>query len=250
MTPLLRVAEATVRPPCGNFVRWPTTATPVPRRLLGELYDLGWGVPQDYAEAVKWYRLAANQGDAEAQANLGRMYEFGQGVPQNYAEAMKWVRLAVNQGNADAEFALGSMYYQGWGVPQSDAEAVKWFRLAANQGEARAQFTLGGMYDTGQGVPQDYVQAYMWFNLSAAQGNQRAAQGNQFNQWATEARDLIARRMTPAQIAEAQKLARQWRPEIANASPPHATPQSPTPENPNLEQFREPPSLCPRKGQR
>ena len=65
-----------------------------------------------------------------------------------------------------------------------------------------AQFNLGAMYANGQGVPQDYVRAHMWFNLSAAQGNQGAAKN----------RDIAARRMTPAQIAEAQKLAREWKP--------------------------------------
>ena len=62
------------------------------------MYDKGQGVPQDYAEAVKWYRLAAEQGDADAQYNLGVMYDNGQGVPQDYAEAVKWYRLAAEQG--------------------------------------------------------------------------------------------------------------------------------------------------------
>ena len=79
---------------------------------------------------------------------------------------------------------------------------LKWYRLAADQGDADAQNNLGVMYANGEGVPQDYVRAHMWFNLSAAQGNQDAA----------ENRDSIAKRMTPAQIAEAQKLAREWQP--------------------------------------
>ena len=67
-------------------------------------------MPQNYAEAVKWYRLAADQGDASAQYNLGVMYANGQGVPQNHAEAVKWYRLAADQGNASAQFNLGDMY--------------------------------------------------------------------------------------------------------------------------------------------
>jgi TPR repeat protein len=94
------------------------------------------------------------------------------------------------------------MYALGQGVPLNYAEALKWFRLAADQGRADAQALLGHMYADGQGVPQDYVSAHMWFNLSAAQGEQQAARE----------RDNIATRMTPAQIAEAQKLAREWRP--------------------------------------
>ena len=74
------------------------------------MYAEGQGVPQDYAEAVKWFRLAADQGNATAQYNLGLMYDKGQGVPQNYAEAVKWYRLAADQGNAVAQFNLGVMY--------------------------------------------------------------------------------------------------------------------------------------------
>ena len=75
------------------------------------------GVPQDYAEAVKWYRLAADQGYASAQSNLGIMYDEGRGVPQDYAEAVKWYRLAADQGDADAQINLGSMYANGQGRP-------------------------------------------------------------------------------------------------------------------------------------
>ena len=80
--------------------------------------------------------------------------------------------------------------------------AVRLNRPLAEQGDANAQYNLGVFYDNGLGVPQDKVRAYMWFNLSAAQGRDGAA----------AFRDLIARRMTPAQIAEAQKLAREWKP--------------------------------------
>jgi uncharacterized protein len=94
------------------------------------------------------------------------------------------------------------MYAKGRGVSQSDTEAVKWYRRAADQGEAWGQTNLGVIYARGQGVARDYISAYMWFDLSAAQGD-RAAASN---------RDAAARRMTPAQIAEAQKLAREWKP--------------------------------------
>lgn len=81
------------------------------------------------------------------------------------------------------------------------ATAVRLNRPLAEQGNANAQYNLGTFYDNGLGVPQDKVRAYMWFSLSAAQGREGAA----------ALRDLIARRMTPAQIAEAQKLARGWK---------------------------------------
>ena len=92
------------------------------------------------------------------------------------------------------------MYRDGDGVPEDDAEAVRLFRLAAEQGFALAQFNLGVMYANGEGVPEDDVLAYMWFNVAAAQGYE-GAQGN---------KDLLAERMTREQIAEAQRLSREW----------------------------------------
>jgi TPR repeat protein len=105
------------------------------------------------------------------------------------------------------------MYREGKGVQQSYAEALKWYRKAAEQGDVGAQNDLGLMYDEGQGVPQDYVIAHMWYTLAAAQGTLKEAVTN---------RDGVAARMTPAQIAEAQKLVRKW-----NASPHDWTPQPP-----------------------
>ena len=156
----------------------------------------------DYAEAVRWYRLAADQGNARAQGNLGTMYQDGRGVPQNYAEAVRWYRLAADQGHANAQLNLGAMYANGLGVPQNDAEAVRWYRLAADQGYAFAQGMLGFSYALGKGVPENLVESYKWLSLDAAQ---RAD--------AAEGRDLVRGRMTPAQIAEGQKLAAEWKPE-------------------------------------
>ncbi len=96
------------------------------------------------------------------------MYRDGRGVPQDDAEAVRWYRLAADQGLADAQFSLGVMYAIGDGVPKDDAEAARWYRLAADQGYVSAQGNLGFMYDTGEGVPQDHVQAHMWFNLAAS----------------------------------------------------------------------------------
>ena len=80
------------------------------------LYDSGHGVAQDYAEAARWYRKAADQGDVAAQFNVGVMYERGQGVPQDYAEAARWYRKAADQGYAAAQGNLGNLYAHGQGV--------------------------------------------------------------------------------------------------------------------------------------
>ena len=174
---------------------------------LGVMYANGQDVPQNYAEAVRWFRLAAEQGYAHAQNNLGLMYKDDQGVTQDYAEAVRWFRLAAEQGNADAQHNLGLMYKDDQGVTQDYAKAVRWFRLAAEQAHARAQDNLGFMYENGQGVTRDYVQAHMWFNLTAAHlplGEER--------DMAVRNRDKAAKLMTPDQIAEAQRLAREWQP--------------------------------------
>jgi TPR repeat protein len=173
---------------------------------LGVMYSQGNGIPQDYAEALKWYRLAAAQGNAMAQYNLGNIYNNGKGVPQDSAEAVKWYRLAAAQGYALAQNSLGGMYYNGQGVPQDHAETLKWFHLAAAQGEANAQHNLGNMYVEGLGVPQDYVEAHKWFYLAAATYTEKQERDE-----AAKRRDIVAARMTPAQIAEAQKRAREWK---------------------------------------
>ena len=120
----------------------------------------------------------------------------------DYAEAYTQFRAAAEQGLATAQYNLGQMYNLGLGVPQDYAEAVKWYRAAAEQGQADAQNNLGRMYATGEGVPQDYVQAYKWFSLGAAQGDS----GSKTN------RDIVIDLMTPEQIAEGQKLSREFQP--------------------------------------
>ena len=132
--------------------------------------------------------------------------EDGEAVFQrgDYATALKFrwpfLRPLAEQGDAVAQYDLGLMYHIGEGVPQDYAEAVKWWRMAAEQGHAKAQNNLGVMYGTGRGVPTDDALAYMWFNLAAAQGYKKAQ----------KIRDMAAELMTPDQIAEAQRMAREW----------------------------------------
>ena len=102
------------------------------------------------------------------------MYDFGEGVPENKAEAVKWYRLAAEKGFAQAPTNLGFMYRYGIGVPENDAEAVKWFRLGAEQGSAAAQHSLGFMYEKGDGVPQNNIRAYVWYSVAATQGHELA----------------------------------------------------------------------------
>ncbi len=81
------------------------------------------------------------------------------------------------------------------------AKAVELFRKAAEQGDAYAQYNLGQMYDKGKGVKQDYVETHKWVSLAAAQGLKKAI----------ENREMVASQLTPAQMIEAQRLAREWK---------------------------------------
>jgi TPR repeat protein len=125
----------------------------------------------------------------------------------DYDTAFRLMKPLAEQGAADAQFNLGLFYAKGEGVPQSYAEAVKWYSKAAEQGFVRAQHNLGTMYGEGEGVTQDYVLAHMWFNIAASQSVKA-----EDRELAVKNRDLTAAIMTPAQIAEAQKLAREWKP--------------------------------------
>jgi TPR repeat protein len=137
---------------------------------LGVLYEKGWGVAMDEAQAAAWYRKAAQQGFVLAQSNLGNMYRNGQGVAQNYPEALSWLRKAAEQGNARAMGTIGVMYANAQGVPQDYTEAVSWWLKAAEQGEMISQAHLGIAYYSGQGVPQNHSEAAKWFRLAADQG--------------------------------------------------------------------------------
>lgn len=163
----------------------------------------------DYETALRIARPLADGGDARAQSLLGLAYSRGRGVPQDNLETIRWFRLAANQGDVSAQFYLGEFYAEGKGVPQDYAEAAKWFGLAADEGDPHAQYNLGHCYANGHGLPQDNVNAYMWFNLAAARF---PASDTRNRGAAATSRDAVASKMTPDQIVEAQKLAREWNP--------------------------------------
>jgi S1-C subfamily serine protease len=125
---------------------------------------------QSDTNSVENINAKAESGDAIAQHNLALRYFYGKGVPENYAEAAKWYRKAADQGDASAQSMLGYFYYFGVGVTVDYAEAVKWYRKAAEQGDSNGQNNLGRCYETGNGVAKDYVEAYKWLNLASAQG--------------------------------------------------------------------------------
>jgi hypothetical protein len=141
---------------------------------LAHMYSYGEGVPQDFPEALRWYRKAAEQGSANGQEGLAVLYYYGYGASQDYAQALLWSRKAADQGDPEAQNALGFMYEQGQRVPLDIAEALRWYRKAVDQGYAPAEYNLGRMYYYGYGVPQDRAEARRLFLMAAGHGDKHA----------------------------------------------------------------------------
>ena len=115
-------------------------------------------------------RVRAEQGDSYAQYKLGNMYEKGFGVEQDYSKSRMWYRKSADQGSSLSQYKLGNMYEKGFGVEQDYSKARMWYRKSADQGYSLSQYSLGNMYEKGLGVEQDYSKARMWYRKSADQG--------------------------------------------------------------------------------
>ena len=187
--------------------------------LLGLDYADGFGVKKNLTEAVRWLRKAADQGLAGAQYDLGQIYAGGDIQGKSTADAVALYRKAAEQGLPEAQCAVGNCYLEGVGVPKDIPEGVKWTRKAAEQGNANAQQTLGKCYAKGKGVSEDNVQAYKWLNLAAAHDNPNS-DDIKVNL------SMVERFMTTEQIADGQRLAREFKPGSASSigeSPAPAT---------------------------
>jgi len=192
------IAACSASPPSETPAKVELQDKKSPQNNIGETHHrIGESLSSDFAEALKWVRKAAEQGDDNAQYFLGVMYRKGEGVSLDYAEAAAWYRKAAEHGNALAQLNLGWAYNEGEGVTRDFPDAVNWYRKAAEQGNAVAQNNLGWMYEEGKGVPHDMVTAYMWYSIAAAQGLERAK----------SAINAIEHKMTPEQITEAQRRA-------------------------------------------
>jgi hypothetical protein len=138
---------------------------------------------------------------------------------------MHWYHKAAEQGYAVAQNNMGAMYEQGRGVAQDYAAAARWYRKAAEQGLAVAQLSIGGLYEQGHGVAQDAVQALMWVTLAAAS----LPAGEEYHRTAVERMNQLSAQMTPAQIEEAKRRAREWKPTAGPAPDKHPIPMAPAP---------------------
>ena len=149
----------------------------------------------DYEAALRLWTPLVDRDDAVGQFIRGTMCETGHDVPHDDEEAVRWYRMAADQGLAAAQFKLGTMFEKGRGVLQDYAEAIKWFRSAAEQSFIPAQGSLAVLYRYGFGVAQDNIQAYVWFDLAENDDD----------------RNSVAESMTPEQIAEARRQAKELR---------------------------------------
>ena len=129
---------------------------------------------QEIDEAIRMLRMAAEQGQAQAQSFLGSMYFNGRGVKQDLMEALRWLRMAAEQGLPEAQSYIGSMYLQGQGVKEDRTEGLRWLRKAAEQGLPEAQYNIGSMYLQGQGVKEDRAEGLRWLRMAAEQGTAKA----------------------------------------------------------------------------
>ena len=150
---------------------------------------------QDYNEAVKWLRPAAERGNAAAQNNLGICYLHGHGVTQDYGMAAGWIRKAAEQGDTLAAYHMGGLYHIGHGVAQSPQQAFNWWLKAAQGGHAIAQCNVALMYEQGEVVRQNLIQAHKWMSLAGEQQHADAA----------EDAKVMASKMAEAQLAESRQ---------------------------------------------
>lgn len=166
------------------------------QKNLGSSYSLGIGVAKGAAEAVRWYRKAADQGNAEARFHLALACQCGQGVKVDDAEALRWHRMAAEQGYPSSQTELGERYADGTGVARDDAEALRWLRLAADQGQPRGRVVLGDLFLLGRAGTRNPVCAYFWFAMAANRG---------WDVGATQ-RDWLAAKLTADELVYGKRL--------------------------------------------
>jgi TPR repeat protein len=160
----------------------------------------------DYETALELLRPIADEGNPNAQYYIGLVYY---NIGKDMEAAADWFYKAATNGHANAQSALGVLYEEGTGVSKDDSKAAKWYQMAAEQGVADAQMNLAVFYHNGQGVQRDYIKAYMWYTIAIERGFEPAMIPQCI-------RAVLSNKMTPEQIAEANKLASKWIGEFQN----------------------------------
>lgn len=162
----------------------------------------------DYKSAMRLLLPLAAEGNSDAQVIVGEIFYHEREGQRDDAQALKWFKLAADKDHPVAQLHLGEMYAQGHGLPQDVSEGVRWYQLAAEQGHPKAQYNLGVAYAKGEGIPLDRVKAHMWFNLATS----RLTADSSNRALASKNRDFMAGQMTQEELNSAQRLAREWKP--------------------------------------
>ncbi|MCX5785160.1 MAG: tetratricopeptide repeat protein [Elusimicrobia bacterium] len=149
---------------------------------LGRMYHLGLGVARDDHKAMELFMKAAQKNHSTAQYNMGIVYRRGYGVKKDYAEALKWFHKAAAQNYAPAMVGIGILYEDGLGVKKDPAGAVKWYRMAADKGSPTGEHNMARVYRYGIGVAKDENEAVKWYGKAAAHGN---AYAKKYMRWKT-----------------------------------------------------------------
>lgn len=144
--------------------------------ILGKMYFVGYGVTADADEALKWFRIALQQGHIPAAKIVGDIYYNGYGVERDVKQAERFYRVAAERGFAPAQVALGDLYYYGDVGSGPDVEAaLGWYAKASSARDAGALYALAHAYDAGEGVPRDAEKALGYYKLAALAGDARAS---------------------------------------------------------------------------
>jgi TPR repeat protein len=162
----------------GNALRWFVLAAnkgdAAAQNMIGEMFGRGEGVAQDDAEALRWFTMAAEKNDHEAETNLGIAYREGYGVTRNYDLAYKWLDRAAQAGNPAAIFHLGVMYEHEMLIGEEEDAWIDLYESAAELGYGPAQARLGHMYETGVGFERSLDDAIYWYNQASLRGETTA----------------------------------------------------------------------------
>jgi len=141
---------------------------------LGWLYENGIGVSKDKNEAIRWYKLAADQNHKQAQFNLGLFFLKDETMNDNYQSAIKWLSLAAKQGVSEAQYNLGTIYFDGLGVVQNFKKAFDNYLMSAENGFVMSQHKLSIMFLNGWGIEKDKIKAFMWVNIAASLNHEKS----------------------------------------------------------------------------
>jgi len=147
---------------------------------MGKIYDGGFGVAKDPAQATVWFQKAADQGDAEGECLVGERYVQGYGgLSHDVSQGLALMEKAVDHGNANCAAQIGELYRNGlFGAPKNPERAAAWHRRAAEMGDTLAEGRLGIDYQFGIGVQQDSAQAAYWYRKEVEQLRKEAEQGS------------------------------------------------------------------------